>query len=83
MFAFGQYGRRLVDTATMYKNRTILRGSDAYTSKQCGARGCINDRLGCTLARTSASTTLVCAKCSNVSHRDIHAARNMLLQLTP
>jgi len=41
-----QFGRRLVETATLYKNRTILRGSEAYTSKQCGACGTINDRLG-------------------------------------
>jgi hypothetical protein len=43
-----------METATMYKNRTILRGSEAYTNKQCGACGCINDRLGSTLARAQA-----------------------------
>jgi transposase len=54
MLAFGQFGRRLVETATMYKNRTILRGSEAYTSKQCGSCGSINERLGSTLARAQA-----------------------------
>jgi len=73
MLAFGQFGRRLVETATMYKNRTILRGSEAYTSKQCGACGSINDRLG-------SSITFVCPNCSSVADRDVHAARNILLR---
>jgi transposase len=68
-----QFGRRLVETATMYKNRTILRGSEAYTSKQCGACGTINDRLG-------SSITFVCSNCSSVADRDVHAARNVLLR---
>ena len=66
MLAFGQFGRRLVETSTMYKNRTILRGSEAYTSKQCGACGSINDRLG-------SSITFVCPNCSSVADRDVHA----------
>ena len=45
-----QFGRRLVETATIYKNGTILRVSEAYTSKQCGACGSINERLGSLLA---------------------------------
>jgi hypothetical protein len=45
LLAFGQFGRRLVETSTMYKNRTILRGSEAYT-RVCGS---INDRLGVVL----------------------------------
>jgi hypothetical protein len=73
MLAFGQFGRRLVETSTMYKNRTILRGSEAYTSKQCGACGSINDRLG-------SSITFVCPNCSSVADRDVHAARNILLR---
>ena len=73
MLAFGKFGSRLVETATMYKNRTILRGSEAYTSKQCGACGFINDHLG-------SSITFSCPKCSKVADRDIHAARNILLR---
>jgi transposase len=73
MLAFGQFGRRLVETSTMYKNRTILRGSEAYTSKQCGACGTINDRLG-------SSITFKCPNCSIVADRDVHAARNILLR---
>jgi transposase len=83
MLAFGQFGRRLVETATMYKNRTILRGSEAYTSKQCGACGSINDRLG-------SSITFVCPNCSSFADRDVHAlaraqapARNILLRFIP
>ena len=69
----GQFGRRLVETSTMYKNRTVLRGSEAYMSKQCGACGSINDRLG-------SSITFVCPNCSSVLDRDVHATRNMLLR---
>jgi transposase len=73
MLAFGQFGRRLVETATMYKNRTILRGSEAYTSKQCGSCGSINERLG-------SSITFICPNCSSAADRDVHAARNILLR---
>jgi hypothetical protein len=59
----------------MYKNRTILRGSDAYTSKQCGARGCINDRLGYVQHALTSQTE------TSMRLRAQAPARNMLLQL--
>jgi transposase len=75
ILAFGKFGSRLVETSTMYKNRTILRGAlaraqapEAYTSKQCGACGFIHDLLG-----SSSTITFSCPKCSKVADRDIHA----------
>ena len=42
----GQFAARLVQTATQYPGSHILRGSEAYTSKQCGACGTLNEHLG-------------------------------------
>ena len=69
----GAWGCGGVGVWTMYKNRTILRGSEAYTSKECGACGSINERLG-------SSITFVFPNCSSVADRDVHAARNILLR---
>ena len=57
----------------MYKNKTIVRGSEAYTSKQCGRCGTLQDKLGSSLLFT-------CGQCALESDRDIHAARNILLR---
>lgn len=73
LLSFGKFGRRLTECATMYKNKTIVRGSEAYTSKQCGRCGALNDELGNSL-------TFTCGRCALVSDRDIHAARNILLR---
>ena len=70
---FGKFGQRLTECAAMYKNKTIVRGSEAYTSKQCGRCGTLNDNLG-------SSSTFTCGSCTLVSDRDIHAARNILLR---
>jgi hypothetical protein len=52
----------------------IIRCSEAYTSKQCGACGELNDKLG------GGSKTFNCQKCGTVADRDVHAARNILLR---
>jgi len=36
MLSFGSFARRLVETSTFYADSEIIRGSEAYTSKQCG-----------------------------------------------
>jgi transposase-like protein len=73
LLSFGSFARRLVQCATLYKNKTIVRGSEAYTSKQCGRCGTLQNKLG-------SSTTFSCGQCALVSDRDVHAARNILLR---
>jgi len=73
MLRHGKFAERLVQTATQYQGSRILRGSEAYTSKQCGACGVINDKLG-------ASKVFTCHSCGATGDRDIHAARNILLR---
>lgn len=72
MLAFGQFKSRLHQVATNYKDRTIFTGSEAYTSKQCGLCGVLNNKLG-------ASKLFTCS-CGCVMDRDVHAARNILLR---
>ena len=71
--SFGLFASRLVQTSTMYSGSKIVRGSEAYTSKQCGQCGKLNDKLG-------SSICFNCPTCGLQSDRDIHAARNILLR---
>jgi hypothetical protein len=63
---------RLAQTATRYPGAEIIRGSEAYASKQCGKCGMLNDKLRC-------SRTFSCGSCDAKGDRDVHAARNILL----
>ena len=72
--ALGSFAMRLKQTASFYPGRKILRCSEAYTSKQCGACGHINDKLG-------GSEVFRCAKCGEKGDRDVHAARNIALRV--
>lgn len=71
---FGLFAQRLIQTCTKYKNKRIIRGSEAYTSIQCGLCGHLNRSL-------CAKEEFNCSKCDlkNID-RDIHAARNILLR---
>jgi putative transposase len=71
----GLFSSRLIQTATKYSGSVIKRGSEAYTSKQCGACGTLNEKLG-------GSKKFVCKSlsCGASGDRDIHAARNILLR---
>lgn len=71
----GAFASRLVETSTKYPGSVIKRGSEAYTSKQCGLCGTLNDKLG-------GSKQFICrsATCDATVDRDIHAARNILLR---
>lgn len=71
--SFGKFAQRLVETATWYPGSKIVRGSEAYTSKQCGQCGRLNDNLG-------GSKVFKCSACGLSAGRDIHAARNILLR---
>lgn len=73
LLRYGQFVERLVQTATQYPGSEIFRGSEAYTSKQCGCCGVLNNKLG-------ASKTFTCPHCGLESDRDVHAARNILLR---
>jgi len=72
---FGSFKRRLSEVASGYPGAKIVTGSEAYTSKQCGTCGALNDKLG-------SSEVFKCkvAECGNISDRDLHAARNILLR---
>ena len=73
MLSFYKFKNRLVQTASLYNDTCIKTGSEAYTSKQCGLCGCLNDKLG-------ASEIFNCENCGLTSDRDLHAARNILLK---
>ena len=62
-----------LQTASFYNDTCIKTGSEAYTSKQCGLCGCLNDKLG-------ASEIFNCENCGLTSDRDVHVARNILLK---
>ena len=73
MLRHGMFASRLIQTASDYEGIRIIRCSEAYTSKQCGACGELNDKLG-------GSKTFNCQQCGAVADRDVHAARNILLR---
>jgi putative transposase len=73
MLRHGMFASRLIQTASDYEGIRIIRCSEAYTSKQCGACGELNDKLG-------GSKTFNCQECGAVADRDVHAARNILLR---
>ena len=71
--SLGSFSSRLVETATKYEKSVIKRGSEAYTSKQCGRCGKLNDKLG-------SAKVFNCGACGLKVDRDIHGARNILLR---
>ena len=73
MLRHGMFASRLVQTASDYPGSRIIRCSEAYTSKQCGACGRLNDKLG-------GSKVFGCSGCGASADRDVHAARNILLR---
>ena len=74
MLSFFKFQNRLIETATRY-DTIIMRGSEAYTSKQCGRCGKLNDNLG-------GNELYKCAdeSCNYVCDRDVHGARNIMLR---
>ena len=69
---FGRFKERLSQTASVY-GTDILTGSEAFTSKQCGKCGELNNKLG-------KSETWHCPSCGCEADRDGHAARNIFLR---
>jgi transposase len=72
MLSFGKFTKRLEQVCTAYGVHLIC-GSEAYTSKQCGQCGYLNDQLG-------ANEVFTCSECKATGDRDIHAARNIFLR---
>jgi transposase len=74
MLRFGQFTDRLKQVSTAYGVKLIC-GSEAYTSKQCGKCGRINDKI-------KGAETFTChdPECAAVADRDVHAARNIFLR---
>ena len=70
---FYKFSQRLIQTASFYHGATVLRGSEAYTTKQCGKCGFLNDSIG-------ESEVFTCEKCNSSGDRDVHAGRNILLR---
>jgi hypothetical protein len=66
MYSYGAFANRLVQTASFYLSRTVIWCPGAYTGKQCGSCGYINDKLGgaetfrCTRCSTSSAVTPLC-----------------------
>lgn len=73
MLSFYKFATRLKQTATWYDGRVIKRGSEAYTSKQCGKCGTLNEKL-------SGNEVFACGKCNLKIDRDVHGARNIFLR---
>jgi putative transposase len=71
--SFYQFKGRLKETMSQYEDTSLITGSEAYTSKQCGGCGYVNDKLG-------GSEHFHCRRCAAKADRDIHAARNILLR---
>ena len=61
LLSFGQFRRRLVQT--WFSKVHVIGGSEAYTSKQCGACGVMNDSLG---------GIFKCNSCGVRGDRDVH-----------
>ena len=72
MLRFGQFATRLKQVCTAYDVRLIC-GSEAYTSKQCGRCGHLNDKL-------KGKELFICSKCRASGDRDVHANQNIFLR---
>ena len=64
---------RLMQTSTKYPGSTLLRGSEAYTTKQCGNCGLLDDNV-------KGKEQLKCRGCSKEGDRDVLGARNICLR---
>jgi len=73
MLSFFKFKTRLQQTATWYPTVLVKHGTEAYTSKQCGHCGYLNDNL-------KGKETFQCGNCFEKGDRDVHAARNILLR---
>lgn len=68
-----RFRMHLLNKAREYPSCRVVIVNEAYTSKTCGRCGKINDKLG-------GNKIFKCASCGLEAHRDLHAARNILLR---
>ena len=73
LLKFGVFASRLMQTSTKYPGSTLLRGSEAYTTKQCGNCGLLDDNV-------KGKEQLKCRGCSKEGDRDVLGARNICLR---
>lgn len=73
MLSFYKFKQRLIQTCTWYSGVRINCSSEAYTSKQCGHCGFLNDNL-------NGKETFECKNCLAVADRDVHGAFNHFLR---
>ena len=67
------FKQRLLETAELYSNVTVLVVQEPYTSKTCGACGEIKNDLG-------GAKRYRCTQCGFCMDRDVNGARNILLR---
>jgi len=74
MLSWAHYAfRKRLECKAKTLGKTVLVASEHYTSKTCGRCGALDMRLG-------SKKEFSCPKCGFKSHRDINAARNILLR---
>jgi len=70
--AHGEFREKLLYKARDQDSKVIV-GNESYTTKTCGNCGIINEKVG-------GSKVFHCTHCGLRAHRDVHAARNILLK---
>ena len=70
--AHGEFREKLLYKAQDHDTKVIV-GNESYTTKTCGNCGIINEKVG-------GSKVFHCTHCGLRAHRDVHAARNILLK---
>ena len=73
LLKFGVFASRLMQTSTKYPGSTLIRGSEAYTTQQCGNCGLLDDNV-------KGKEQLKCRGCSKEGDRDVLGARNICLR---
>jgi transposase len=71
-----KFRKHLEAHAQLYKHTRVQTVNEAYTTRQCGQCGAVNDSVG-------SSSTFWCEECGQREDRDYHAARNILLRSLP
>lgn len=72
-WAHFRFRERLIAKAKLYANTEVIICDEQWTTKTCGECGVLHNKIG-------SNKVFRCPSCDNVSDRDIHAARNILLR---
>jgi transposase len=71
-----KFKTHLQSHAQLYRDVKVRTVSEAYTTRQCGRCGAVNDNVG-------AAEVFTCQECGHRADRDYHAARNVFLRNSP